>query len=78
MLIIPQIPLTIGNACVGTADTCTSLFKGNAQLRKAKAGKFAFSMGLMNLPAGLLGAVPIVFGIDFAIISIRSRAVATA
>ena len=62
MLIIPQIPLTIGNACVGTADTCTSLFKGNAQLRKAKAGKFAFSMGLMNLPAGVLGAVPMCHG----------------
>jgi SulP family sulfate permease len=62
MLILPQIPLTIGNACVGTADTCTSLFTGNPQLRKAKAGKFAFSMGLMNLPAGLLGAVPMCHG----------------
>ena len=62
MLILPQIPLTIGNACVGTADTCTSLFVGNPQLRKAKAGKFAFSMGLMNLPAGLLGAVPMCHG----------------
>jgi len=62
MLILPQIPLTIGNACVGTADTCTSLFTGNPHLRKAKAGKFAFSMGLMNLPAGLLGAVPMCHG----------------
>jgi SulP family sulfate permease len=62
MLIIPQIPLTIGNACVGTADTCCSLFKGHPELRKAKAGRFAFSMGLMNLPAGLLGAVPMCHG----------------
>jgi sulfate permease, SulP family len=62
MLILPQIPLTIGNACVGTADTCTNLFAGNSQLRKATAGKFAFSMGLMNLPAGLLGAVPMCHG----------------
>ncbi|HBG19064.1 MAG TPA: sulfate permease [Desulfobulbaceae bacterium] len=62
MLIIPQIPLTIGNACVGTADTCCSLFSGNPQLRQAKAGKFAFSMGLMNIPAGLLGAVPMCHG----------------
>ena len=62
MLIVPQIPLTIGNACVGTAETCTSLFTGNNQLAKAKAGKFAFSMGLMNLPAGLLGAVPMCHG----------------
>jgi SulP family sulfate permease len=62
MLILPQIPLTIGNACVGTADTCTSLFTGNPQLKKAKAGKFAFSMGIMNLPAGLFGAVPMCHG----------------
>ncbi len=62
MLILPQIPLTIGNACVGTADTCNNLFTGNPQLHKAKAGKFAFSMGLMNLPAGLLGAIPMCHG----------------
>ena len=62
MLILPQIPLTIGNACVGTAETCTSLFSGNSQLSKAKAGKFAFSMGIINLPAGLFGAVPMCHG----------------
>ncbi len=62
MLILPQIPLTIGNACVGTADTCSSLFTGNPQISKAKAGKFAFSMGIMNLPAGFLGAVPMCHG----------------
>ncbi len=62
MLILPQIPLTIGNACVGTADTCTSLFPDNPQLAKAKAGKFALSMGIFNLPAGFLGAVPMCHG----------------
>lgn len=62
MLILPQIPLTIGNACVGTADTCNVLFKDNPQLRKAKAGKFAFSMGMISLPAGFLGAIPMCHG----------------
>ncbi len=62
MLILPQIPLTIGNACVGTADTCSSLFSGNPQLAKTKAGKFAFSMGIFNLPAGFIGAVPMCHG----------------
>jgi sulfate permease, SulP family len=62
MLIVPQIPLTIGNACVGTADTCVNLFTGSHHLSKAKAGKFALSMGIMNLPAGLLGAVPMCHG----------------
>lgn len=62
MLILPQIPLTIGNACVGTAETCTSLFSGNPQLTKAKAGKFALTMGIINLPAGFFGAVPMCHG----------------
>jgi SulP family sulfate permease len=62
MLILPQIPLTIGNACVGTADTCYSLFPKSHLLAKAKAGKFALTMGLANLPAGFLGAVPMCHG----------------
>jgi SulP family sulfate permease len=62
MLILPQIPLTIGNACVGTADTCGMLFPHTPMLAKAKAGRFALTMGLANLPAGLLGAVPMCHG----------------
>ncbi len=62
MLILPQIPLTIGNACVGTADTCYSLFPKSHLLSKAKAGKFALTMGIVNLPAGFLGAVPMCHG----------------
>ena len=62
MLILPQIPLTIGNACVGTADTCATLFPDNPQLAKATAGKFALTMGLANLPAGFFGAVPMCHG----------------
>jgi len=62
MLIMPQMPLTIGNACVGTADTCKSLFAGNPNIGKAKAGKFALSMGCINLPTGFLGAVPMCHG----------------
>jgi len=62
MLILPQIPLTIGNACVGTADTCYSLFPKTPMLSKAKAGKFALTMGIVNFPAGLFGAVPMCHG----------------
>lgn len=62
MLILPQIPLTIGNACVGTADTCYSLFPKNPLLSKAKAGKFALTMGIANFPAGFFGAVPMCHG----------------
>ena len=62
MLILPQIPLTIGNACVGTADTCYSLFPKTHLLSKAKAGKFALTMGIVNFPAGFVGAVPMCHG----------------
>jgi SulP family sulfate permease len=62
MLILPQIPLTIGNACVGTEDTCSALFQGNPLLSKATAGKFALTMGIANLPTGLFGGVPMCHG----------------
>ncbi len=62
MLVLPQIPLTIGNACVGTEHTCASLFANNPMLIKNKAGKFAFSMGIVNLPAGFFGAIPMCHG----------------
>ena len=62
MLILPQIPLTIGNACVGTADTCCTLFPQSPSLSKSKAGKFALTMGIANFPAGFFGAVPMCHG----------------
>ena len=62
LLILPQIPLTIGNACVGTADTCLTLFPANPHPAKITAGKFAFSMGIINLPLGFLGAIPMCHG----------------
>jgi sulfate permease, SulP family len=62
MLILPQMPLTIGNACVGVVDTCASLFPGSPLLKKARAGNFALTMGIANLPAGFIGAVPMCHG----------------
>ncbi len=62
MLILPQIPLTIGNACVGTADTCSTLFPKSPLLSKSTAGKFALTMGIANFPAGFFGAVPMCHG----------------
>ena len=62
MLILPQIPLTIGNACVGTADMCKSVFPDSPLLSRTKAGRFALTMGIANLPAGFFGAVPMCHG----------------
>jgi SulP family sulfate permease len=62
MLILPQIPLTIGNACVGTADTCSTLFPNDPRLSKATAGNFALTRGLANFPTGFFGGVPMCHG----------------
>lgn len=62
LLVLPQIPLTIGNACVGTAATAASLFPGDRRLDRAQAAGFALTMGLANIPAGLIGAVPMCHG----------------
>jgi sulfate permease, SulP family len=62
MLILPQVPLTIGNACVGTSDMCRSVFPNSPLLSRTTAGRFALTMGLANLPAGLFGAVPMCHG----------------
>jgi SulP family sulfate permease len=62
MLILPQVPLTIGNACVGTADMCSTVFPNSPLLSRTKAGRFALTMGLANLPAGLFGASPMCHG----------------
>lgn len=60
MLIIPQVTdhqQRLRRRPIPAARSSTA-----TELRKAKAGRFAFSMGLMNLPAGLLGAVPMCHG----------------
>lgn len=62
LLVLPQIPLTIGNSCVGTAATAASLFPDDQRLDRAQAASFAFTMGLANIPAGFLGAIPMCHG----------------
>jgi SulP family sulfate permease len=62
LLVLPQIPLTIGNSCFGTAATAASLFPDDQRLERAQASSFAFTMGLANIPAGLLGAIPMCHG----------------
>jgi len=62
LLVIPQIPLTIGNACIGTADTACALFPDSGQIGKATPSRFALSMGLVNIPVGLTGGMPMCHG----------------
>lgn len=62
LLVIPQIPLTIGNAIIGTTDTARSLFGTGEATRRANNRSFAISMGLANMAAGALAAMPVCHG----------------
>ena len=62
LLVIPQIPLTIGNAVIGTTDTAQTLFgKGDVTARVSNRS-FSLSMGIANIAVGLLGAMPMCHG----------------
>lgn len=62
LLVIPQIPLTLGNAIIGTSDTCRALFGENALTRRVTYRSLATSMGLANIIAGFLAAMPMCHG----------------
>ncbi len=61
-LVIPQIPLTLGNAVMGTADTCYTLFGKGTVTKRATYRAFASTMGITNIFAGFLGAMPMCHG----------------
>ena len=62
LLVIPQIPLTLGNAIIGTTDAVKSLFGEGGQIKRATNRGFATSMGLANLGAGFLAGMPVCHG----------------
>ncbi|MDM8522444.1 putative sulfate/molybdate transporter [Desulfococcaceae bacterium HSG8] len=62
LLVIPQIPLTLGNAVMGTTDTCYTLFGKGDHTKKATYRAFAASMGLTNIAVGTIGAMPMCHG----------------
>ncbi|KPA14394.1 sulfate transporter [Candidatus Magnetomorum sp. HK-1] len=62
LLVIPQIPLTIGNAVIGTADTCFSLFGKGEKTNKISYRALANSMGVTNCVVGIFGGMPMCHG----------------
>jgi len=62
LLVIPQIPLTIGNAIIGTADTCQSLFPTDENAKKVNPKSLSISMGTMNILIGFIGGIPLCHG----------------
>lgn len=61
LLVIPQIPLTIGNAVMATSDASKSLF-GEEKAKKSTFKALSTSMGLANLGAGALAGMPMCHG----------------
>jgi len=60
LLVIPQVPLTLGNAVVATSDAARLYFDRRASKVTYKA--LSISMGLANTAAGLLGGMPVCHG----------------
>ncbi|MDO8687959.1 MAG: putative sulfate/molybdate transporter [Dehalococcoidales bacterium] len=60
VLVIPQIPLTLGNAVFATASTARTYF--GTEARRVTPRALLTTMGLSNLVAGLTGGVPICHG----------------
>jgi len=59
-LVIPQLPLTLGNAVVGTWHTAKDYFHDDAKRVTPKS--LSFSMGMANLVAGIVGGMPMCHG----------------
>lgn len=59
-LVIPQIPLTFGNAIVATADLAKTYFGDRAD--RVTPSRLAGGMGLANLFAGLMAGLPVCHG----------------
>lgn len=60
LLVLPQIPLSLGNAIIATENTLKTYFAGQAN--RVNANRLAFGMGLFNLLAGLAGGIPCCHG----------------
>lgn len=59
LLVIPQLPLTYGNAVVGMADLAREQFPAATRVRP---GTVAMSCGLGNVGSALLGGMPMCHG----------------
>ena len=62
LLVIPQIPLTIGNAILGTADACQTFFGEDKNAKKVTAKSLSLSMGMINILIGFFGGIPLCHG----------------
>lgn len=59
-LMIPQLPLTLGNAVFAASDTCHSFWKDQAQ--RVNPTRLGSSIGISDIFIGLFGGFPICHG----------------
>ena len=59
-MILPQLPLTLGNAVYAANDICHDLW--GKQAAKVTPKRLGFSIGLSDLFIGLLGSFPVCHG----------------
>ena len=62
LLVIPQLPLTLGNAVIGTSDACYTFFGKSQKTQKVSNRALAVSMGIVNFLTGIFGAMPMCHG----------------
>lgn len=60
LLIIPQLPLTLGNAIYAASDSCHTLW--GKQARKVNPTRLGLSIGISDAVIGLMGGFPICHG----------------
>lgn len=60
LLVLPQIPLTLGNAVIATKNVADTYFPNRS--KKVTERALCLSMGLTNLIAGFAGAMPVCHG----------------
>lgn len=60
VLVIPQLPLTLANSCVATADTARAYFGDAAQ--RVTPSRLATTLGVANVAAGVIGGMPVCHG----------------
>lgn len=60
ILVVPQIPMTIGNAVIANADLCRQYFPDNSD--KVTGKSLCLSMAIANLLSSLLGGIPMCHG----------------
>ncbi len=60
LLVIPQIPVTLGNAVYGSCDLCRHYYDRRAD--KVKPETLSATIGFFDLVAGFLGGMPVCHG----------------